>query len=258
MKTIKPVLFLLFTTVSCCAQWQPAAVTSWQWQLSSVPSSSQLLPVNMYDVDGFDASASLVSAMHSKSIHAVCYISVGTWENWRPDASLFPASSKGKSNGWPGEEWLDIRSSAVRQLMSERFQMCQSKGFDAVEPDSMDGYTNATGFPLTASDQLDFNRWVANEVHSYGMAVFQKNDVEQTNELQPYFDAILDEQCFQYSECDTLSPYRSANKAVFEVEYAGKKNVARTASKICPKANAMNFNTLIKDMNLTAARTACR
>ena len=87
--------------------------TSWQWQLSSVPSSSKLLNVGMYDVDGFDASSSLITAMHNKGIKAVCYIDAGTWENWRSDAGKFPSYVKGKSNGWPGEKWLDIRRSTL-------------------------------------------------------------------------------------------------------------------------------------------------
>src|ERR1700712_4777054 len=78
--------------------WRPAMKTSWQWQLSGLPSSGSLLTVGMYDVDGFDASASLVTAMHKKGIKAVCYIDAGTWEDWRSDSAKFPAYLKGKSN----------------------------------------------------------------------------------------------------------------------------------------------------------------
>ena len=55
--------------------------------------------------------------------------------------------------------------------MTARFEMCKEKGFDAVEPDNMEGYANDTGFPLTAAEQLTYNEWVAEEVHSLGMAV---------------------------------------------------------------------------------------
>jgi hypothetical protein len=235
------------------AKWIPPQITSWQWQLSGPPSASSLLSVNMYDVDGFDSSASLVSAMHAQGTQAVCYLSLGTWENWRSDAGSFPASVLGSGNGWPGEKWLDIRQiSTLAPIMTARFQMCLSKGFDAVEPDNIDGYSNSTGFPLTAADQIAYNQWIAQTVHSLGMSVALKNDVDQVSQLQPSFDFVIDEQCFQYNECNSLLPFVNAGKAVFEVEYQG------SASTICPKANALNFNTLIKDLNLTATRTACR
>jgi|SRR6185295_3899969 len=245
-----------FTLTVLAAQtagyWQPGLVTSWQWQLSSPPSSSQLLNVQMYDVDGVDASASLIAAMHSKGIKAVCYISAGTYENWRPDANRFTSADKGRSNGWPGENWIDIRSSNVRAIMSDRIASCKSKGFDALEPDNIDGYTNSTGFPLTAQDQINYNRFLADTAHSYGLSVALKNDGDQVNQLVQYFDFALEEQCNQYSECGLYTPFINAGKAVFGVEYQGN------VSTFCPKYNALNFNGLKKDENLTATRTACR
>jgi len=71
--------------------------------------------------------------------------------------------------GWAGEKWLDIRQiSTLAPIMRARLDLCKQKGFDAVEPDNIDGYTNATGFPLTAQDQLDYNIWLANEAHARG------------------------------------------------------------------------------------------
>ena len=233
--------------------WMPALKTSWQWQLSTLPSAGSLLNLQMYDVDGFNVEASLVSAMHAKNIHAVCYLSLGTYEDWRSDAGSFPASVKGSGNGWPGEQWLDIRQiSILGPIMKARFQMCKDKGFDAVEPDNVDGYSNSTGFPLTSNDQIAYNKWIAATVHSMGLSVALKNDLDQVTDLVSDFDFALNEQCFEFSECDKLTPFISANKAVFEVEY----NLAATA--FCAQANAMNFNSLKKDLNLTAQVTACR
>jgi hypothetical protein len=234
--------------------WAPALKTSWQWQLSTLPAVGSLLNVQMYDVDGFNADAGLVSAMHSANIHAVCYVSFGTYEDWRSDASSFPASVKGVGVvGWPGEQWLDVRQiSALSPVMRARLQMCKDKGFDAVEPDNVDGYTNVTGFSLTAADQLAYNRWLASTAHSMGMSVALKNDLDQVTDLVSNFDFALDEQCFEFSECDKLAPFISANKAVFEVEYS------LATSAFCSQANAMNFNSLKKDLDLTATVTACR
>jgi hypothetical protein len=233
--------------------WAPALETSWQWQLASLPAAGNLLHVEMYDVDGFDASASLVSAMHNQNIHAVCYLSLGTYEDWRADANSFPPSVLGSGNGWPGEKWLDIRQiSKLSPIMTARFQMCKDKGFDAVEPDNIDGYTNSTGFPLSAADQLAYNRWIAKTVHSLGMSVALKNDLEQVDDLVSNFDFAINEQCFEFDECDQLMPFINANKAVFEVEYS------LNTSEFCSQANAMNFNALKKDLDLTATVTACR
>lgn len=146
---------------------------------------------------------------------------VGTWENWRSDANAFPASVKGDAvDGWQGERWLDVRRLDVLQpIMRARFQLAAKKGFDAVEPDNMDGYANDSGFPLTAAQQLAYNRMVAKLAHDLGLAVFQKNDVEQASQLQPYFDGTVNEECATYDECGALDAYLRAGKPVLQAEY---------------------------------------
>jgi hypothetical protein len=103
--------------------------------------------------------------------------------------------------------------------MSARFRICARKHFDAVEPDNIDGYENDTGFHITAREQLRYDEWVANEVHSLGLAVLQKNDPEQARALEPYFDGVLDEQCNQYQECSSFKPYLTVGKPVLNAEY---------------------------------------
>ncbi|HLB38896.1 MAG TPA: endo alpha-1,4 polygalactosaminidase [Actinomycetota bacterium] len=243
----------LASPVSCPGCWHPALKVSWQWQLQNPPAASALLDVKMYDVDGFDASKALIAAMHTRGIKAVCYVSGGSWEDWRPDAGDFPASVLGRSNGWPGEKWLDIRRLyALGPIMKARLDMCRAKGFDAVEFDNVDGYQNATGFPLTGADQLRYNIFLANAAHARGLSAFLKNDIDQVAKLLPYFDAELNEQCFQYAECAKLKPFVQAGKPVFTVEYK------LTTSQFCSKANAMNFNSLKKKLPLDAWRVPCR
>src|SRR5450755_2192502 len=237
MRHVLVVLGLLASTVVSCAQqprphahawpqeqsssptlWQPGLVTSWQWQLPTPV--DQNVNVQMYDVDMFDNDANVVASLHAAGRKVVCYIDVGTWENWRPDASKFPKSVLGENNGWPGEKWLDIRRIGILgPIMTARMDLCQAKGFDAMEPDNIDGYSNHTGFPLTYQDQINYNTFVAREAHKRGLSVALKNDVDQVADLLSYFDFALDEQCFQYSECDKLLPFIQSNKAVFEVEY---------------------------------------
>ncbi len=199
--------------------WVPPKALTWYWQLQGTVNNSE--SVAAYDIDGFDNSAGEVSTLHGQGKHVICYIDVGTAENWRPDYGSFPASVLGSSNGWPGERWLDIsKLSVLEPIMTARFQMCREKGFDAVEPDNMDGYENSTGFPLTAAEQLSYDEWIAGEVHALGMAVFQKNDGEQTGQLESHFDGALDEQCNQYHECGSFQPYLAAGKPVLNAEYS--------------------------------------
>ena len=210
------------------SHWTPPQQLTWYWQLTGTP---KVEPVEATDIDGFDNSSGTVANFHAIGQRVICYIDVGTSENWRPDASQFSATVLGNSNGWPGELWLDVRQLAVLEpIMTARFEMCQHRGFDAVEPDNMDGYENDTGFPLTAADQLAYDTWIAQEVHSLGMTVFQKNDPDQAAQLEPYFDGVIDEQCNEYSECSSYRSYLGAGKPVLNAEYEASLDPSFCAS----------------------------
>lgn len=234
------------------AIWRPAPGTTWQWQLSGLPVDLSV-DVAMYDIDLFDNDASVVAALHSRGRKAICYISAGTWEDWRPDASQFPASVKGsRVDGWAGERWLDIRNLAVLgPIMEARMDLCKSKGFDGIEPDNVDGYANSTGFPLTAQDQLAYNTFLAGAAHKRGLSAGLKNDLDQVADLEPLFDWSMNEQCFQYQECDGLRQFIQAGKAVFQVEYELK------TSQFCPQARELRLSSMLKHLELDAYRVAC-
>lgn len=198
-------------------RWKPPSHLTWYWQLQG---KVAVEPVQATEFDGFDNRAATVAGFHARGQRTICYIDLGTWENWRPDARKFPGSVLGASNGWPGERWLDIRRLATLEpIMTARMQMCRNKGFDAVDPDNLDGWQNRTAFKLTPRDQERYNKWIARTVHSLGMAVFQKGDPEQARALQPYFDGAINEQCNQYQECAKLDPYLRADKPVLNAEY---------------------------------------
>lgn len=242
----------LSSPVACSKCWHPALDTSWQWQLHGTVDQS--FKVTMYDIDLFENSSDVVKSLHSAGRIVICYIDAGSWENWRPDASKFPDSVKGKPLvGFTDEQWLDIRQlSILGPILQARMDLCKSKGFDGVEFDNVDGSSNDTGFPLTARDQLNFNTWLANQAHSRGLSVALKNDLDQVPTLLPYFDWELNEQCFEYQECDKLLLFIHAGKPVMNVEY----NL--NPSQFCPQANKMNFNSLKKHLDLEAYRVACR
>ena len=166
----------------------------------------------------------------------------------RPDHVLLRAARADAAAGL-----LDIRRLGVLgPIMRDRVKMCAQRGYDAVEFDNVDGYQNHTGFPLTGSDQLTYNTFLANLAHKHGLSAVLKNDVGQVSKLLPYFDFALNEQCFQYKECGKLRPFVNAGKAVFGVEYK------LDTSQFCPDANSMNFNFLKKKLALGPWRVPCR
>ena len=267
--------------------WKPDLNTSWHWLIGHAldltnakdmglvdPDGNPLsapAPV-VYDIDGFyngqDPNCNIrdkagicvqgendaVAQLHSMGKKVICYIDVGVYEDYRPDAYKFPASVIGSPDvGWNGSWWLDIRRTDILgPIMQARMKMCKDKGFDAIEPDEIDGYSNDTEFGLTYADQINYNIFIANMAHAMGMSIGLKGDIDQVKDLVGYFDWTLNEECFQYQECDLLKPFSDAGKAVFQVEYAGS-----TAS-FCPTANANNWNSMLMPLALDGGRTPCR
>lgn len=236
--------------------WIPAAGSTFAIQYGGKKLDTNV-EAAIYDVDGFDTTASTVAQLHRQGRHAVCYIDVGTWENWRPDAGDFPKSVLGKPDGhWKGERWLDIsRLSVLGPIMSARFKMCKRKGFDAVDPDNIDGYENRTGFKLTASQQLAYDRWVAKRIHAFGLSAAQKNDNDQVQDLRPSFDWAVLEQCYKQGWCAQFTSYTNDGRLVVDIEYGLKK--AEFLHKTCPQDGTYNETGLLKHLNLDAWAVTC-
>jgi hypothetical protein len=228
---------------------RPPSQASWWYQLQGQPSHVR---ARVVDVDGFDTSARFVSHLRTAGRYAICYIDVGTWENWRRDSGRFPASVLGRGNGWPGERWLDVRRTDVLgPIMRARMRTCRAKGFDAVEADNVDGFESETGFSLSAQDQLAYNRWIARTAHRLGLAVALKNDFDQIPSLARHFDFAIAEQCFELDECAKLRPFTRAGKAVFDVEYALPR------SRFCRAAQKLHISALWARPSLSGAARPC-
>lgn len=240
---------LVVTLLVALTFWHPAPQTAaWQWQLQG-----RLDPraeASVYDVDGFETTAAQVKALHRRGRKVICYLDVGSWESFRPDAGEFPRSVLGRRyEGFPNERWLDVsRFRLFAAPLRRRIEMCARKGFDAVEPDNVTGWEpeNHTGFRITRADQLRFNRWIARQVHAQGMAVALKNDGRQVKQLLGQFDFAVVEQCFQYGECGYYVPFVKEGKAVFETEYE------LPPSAFCARAKALGFSSIRKSYSLYA------
>lgn len=227
--------------------WEPTPTTAaWQWQLQGKIDTS--VGAAVYDVDGFEVPKQTVRQLHWLGRKVVCYLDVGSWEAYRPDAKRFPRAVIGRRyEGFPDERWLDVRRFRLfAKPLKRRFDLCARKGFDAVEPDNIAGWENRTGFPIGRKDQLRFNRWVARQVHARGMAVALKNDGGQARELVDDFDFAIVEQCFQYEECGPYRTFVQHGKAVLEAEYE------LGPGQFCPEANQIDFSAIGKSYGLFA------
>ncbi|KAA0233590.1 MAG: endo alpha-1,4 polygalactosaminidase [Actinobacteria bacterium] len=232
--------------------WHPEPGLSWQWQLSDLPVDTSV-EADMYDIDLFENTESVVDELHDMGRRVVCYVSVGTWEPGRPDSGEFPDEVIGKPlDDFPDERWLDIRRlDVLGPIIEARFEQCAEKGFDAVEPDNVDGYQNDSGFDLSAEDQLAFNRFVAGTAHERGLAVGLKNDLDQVPDLVDEFDFAVNEECVEFDECMLLTPFIDADKAVFHVEYELEPD------EFCDLTADLDFSSLKKNVELDAEVGTC-
>ena len=243
------------------AGWVPSVGTRWQYQLqppvdttiTAVPWTGgpavrpDVFDIDLYEADGVTPASAAVAAIHAIDARAICYVSAGTYENWRPDAAAFPAVVLGASNGWPGEKWLDIRRlDVILPIMSVRVQLCAAAGFDAVEFDNMDAAFNRSGFKVSKAQQIEFNRAMAGVAHFHGLAVGLKNDVAQLTQLEPWYEFAINEQCSQYTECSGYDAWTQAGKAVAQVEYTV------SLATFCPSAIAGGRSGIKKDLLLLA------
>ena len=234
------------------AIWTPAPGTSWQIQFVGALDTS--VSVKAFDLDLFATPKTTIDLLHARGTRVICYFSGGSSETYRPDFKSFPSSVKGKTlSDYPDERWLDVRQlSILGPIMTARMDLAVQKGCDAVDVDNMDGYTNDSGFAISYAQQLAYNNLLATEAHRRGLSIGLKNDLLQIKDLADSYDFAINEQCLDYNECNYMKPFIDRQKAVFAISYSG------TRSSVCTPANSLNFDMLIKNLSLDAARTSCR
>ena len=279
-------------------RWEPSPGARWQYQLESSdrglrptggidvgicqpPASGgpcvrpQVFDIDLYQdgrISGNDhtVNTAAVKAIHRRGAHAVCYVSAGTAERFRPDYPKYVRFDRrighrllGKpfSDRFSNEYWLNINNGRgqrdfVLRRVAERTRKCAEAGFDAVEYDVVDAYAQGkrvTGWRIRPHTQLIFDKALARIAHANGLAAGLKNDLGQVPKLEPRFDFGLNEQCFQYRECtNNPSPGYKAftrdGKAVFQVEYR------IPPKRFCRDANRLGISSIKKarDFSLEA------
>ncbi len=262
--------------------WTPSlGKQPWQWELShplrltsardmgtkdKLPDGKRAPAPVIYDIDGIINPRSTVTALHEQGKHVVCYIEVGAAGNYYSAAQegistsyydqLHAAGVFGEKVPGYAEYYLDIRSPTTVSIIESMIaKQCAAKGFDAVETDIDEEYTNASGFPLTKAIEESYMTTLADYMHGLGLGWWIKNPDDTgdsyATDMFPLADAVLTEQCNQYSTCGALAAY-AGHKAVFNAEYRVKP------ASFCPVDDARGFNGAKFNLGLTGVRKPCR
>lgn len=239
--------------------WQPKAGITFDWYLDDLK-DGDVFSAQVVDVDAFSTTAEQVAKFHAQGKKVIAYLSVGTYENERPDLNLLPKEVIGKVYPeWPEERWLDIRQlEKLKPWLNSRFSMIIAKGFDGIEPDNIDGFTTTTGFPLTAEDAKKYCDLLISLAHSNGLGIGQKNVPEFVDAYYKKFDWIITEDAFDQGWENQLAPYILANKPVFAVEYTDRTSQSKFSEAVCPKAKKQGFYTLLKKRSLDKWNFVCQ
>jgi len=264
------------------ASWwaPPIGSQPWQWEIDhplnlsnaadmgtrdTLPNGRPARPPLIYDIDGIINPASTVAALHARGKHVVCYVEVGAAGNYYSAAQERTTTTYyrqfqiagllgGKVPGY-AEEYLNIKSTKTIAIVESMIEhQCAAKGFDAVETDIDEEYTDTTGFGLTKATEVRYMTTLADFIHGLGLGWWIKNPDDTGDNyataMYPLADAVLTEQCNQFSTCGALSAYVH-RKAVFNAEYG-----LQTA-QFCPADMERGFNGAKFDLGLTGARSPC-
>ncbi len=262
--------------------WRPPLGDQpWQWELShplnlsnprdmgtddTLPDGRPAPRPVIYDIDGIINPASTVAALHRTGARVVCYVEVGAAGNYysageeaQPTTyfeQLRQAGVFGRRVPHYPERYLDIRSPSTVRIVEDMIrQQCAAKGFDAVETDIDEEYNDPSGLPLTRSIEESYMTTLADDLHGLGLGWWIKNPDDTgdsyASDMYPLADAVLTEQCNQYSSCGLLSAY-VGHKAVFDAEYH-----LRT-SAFCAEDDAVGFNGARFPLALDGPRHPCR
>jgi hypothetical protein len=264
------------------ASWwvPPLGTQPWQWELDhplrlsnagdmgtddKLPSGKVAPAPVIYDIDGIINPATTVAALHARGKHVVCYVEVGAAGNYYTAAQegvsttyfrqFQSAGLLGKKVPDYPENYLDIASAKTVSIVESMINHeCVAKGFDAVETDIDDEYTDNSGYVLTRATEEKYMTTLAGYLHGRGLGWWIKNPDDTGDryaaDMEPLADAVLTEQCNQYSTCGALSAYVH-HKAVFNAEYS------LATSAFCAADQYRGFNGAKFNLDLTGVRDPC-
>ena len=229
----------------------------------------------LYDIDGIENPASTVRALHRLGAHVICYIEVGSAGNYYPAATegvrttyyaqLNAAGDLGgKMHGYP-ERYLNITAASTVSIIESMIRkQCAAKGFDAVEPDIDDSYTDHTGYKITEVQNEKYDKKLGAYAHRLGLAWGQKNgdnDQAFSSALEPSTDFLLTEECNFYKSCGIVArPYVRAGKLVLDAEYTDDwgRDVTTDLRRFCAADVSGGIDGTLLTSSLAGPRNPCR
>jgi endo-alpha-1,4-polygalactosaminidase (GH114 family) len=221
----------------------------WQYQLTGQVDVG--IDADLFVLDLFNLEAPQIDELHARGKTVVAYLSAGTRETFRTDASAIPQRAIGNAHpDYPEEAWLDVRDQGVRSVMADRIALARDKGFDAVLPTNLSAYLHDSGFDLSADDQRAYNEWLAAEAHARGLWV-GLTDFELAPQLAAHYDLAIHFACLADGNCAELDAFETQGKPVFDIETAGD------ATRVCAAAAAQDLNVLLKRPQFDAYRVGC-
>ncbi len=247
---------------------------SWDWLIGMSTPPGPPPSVDYLGLDGFDVSKAYVQSANSSNVQTICYLSVGTLEDWRPDVKAFEALNEDQKKAgkpkligrrypdWPDERWLNFKRYKVfLPLMVSRLERCATKGFGLVEFDNLDAHENRTGFRTKAKHVVAYATALAVRARKLDLIPVQKNATDLNRKLEPHFGALLLEDCALYRFCGDAKRYRKAGKPVFAAEYPRSwKDEGKTFKlrAVCRTAQKHDIALIAKKLNLKAWIRHCR
>ena len=230
----------------------PPANVRWLAQLDGAVDIQQ--QADLFYLDAEQQDPDDLATLRAQGAHYLCYLSAGSLEAFRDDADEFPARAIGNAlENFPREHWLDVRDSAVRDLMAKRVTALAAAGCAGVPPSSLAVHAADTGFDLSLTDALDYARWLAERIHAAGMSAGLTGPSALTTELWPTFDFGLAIGCVNGSGCTEYAPFASARKTVLHLEVGDEAN----AVGLCNAAKALGFDALVSDAGFTGRCITC-
>jgi hypothetical protein len=200
-----------------------------------------------------------VAAIHATGAHAICYMDAGTAEDWRSDYGKFdPSELGGPDQGWPGEEFIDVADwstpvpsgyETLETIMTDRMKLCQEEGFDAIDADNVDAYSDGDiGVNITMGQEETYIDELVAIAHSDGLAFFLVNEINGDSLLAteaPLVDGEIVEQCWADQDCSALDVFVQEGKPILDIEYAGQPEAT-----LCGEANAFPMTAIQTDLAL--------
>ncbi|KAF2729082.1 hypothetical protein EJ04DRAFT_589900 [Polyplosphaeria fusca] len=219
--------------------------------------AQEVIDIDLYDNTANDAD--FIQKLADKK-KVICYFSAGSREDWRDDANDFKwPNDYGKNmtgtepgETWPGENWLNVTSKNVRDIMTKRVLYAKEKGCNAIDPDNVDGFAPTTtngphqdGYKFDASVYRDYVLWLADLAHKNGMAMGLKNAMDLLPGVGSQVDFAVNEQCHALNECGVYKSWQDQKGvAVYNIEYAVRNCTEKEGVKLSGVFKTLDLNKL--------------